>query len=94
MPSDNYRQTSPNMQTSPGDISKKELKHSRFMRENNMFPQSVNIKNHVRTHKCSESCLVVKQWYQKFDALIQLNLSFDDQYISASGDKFSILKYW
>ena len=61
MLSDNYRQTSPNMQTSAGVISKKELKHSRFMRENNLFPQSLNIKNHAITHKCSGSCLVDKQ---------------------------------
>ena len=50
MPSDNYRQTSPNMQTSAGVISNKELKHSKFMRENNLLSQSLGIKKHARTH--------------------------------------------
>ena len=58
------------------------------MRENNLFPQSINIKNHSRTHKCSRYFLLGKQYYQEFDALINSNLSVDDQYNSASDENF------
>ena len=34
------------------------------------------------------------QYYQKFYLVIHSNLSVDDQFISASGEKFAILKYW
>ena len=93
MPSDNYRQTSPNIKTSAGVISNKELKHSKFMSES-IFSRSVNITDHYRTHKYSGYFLVKKKYSHKFDVVIQSNLSLDDQYISASGDKFAILKYW
>ena len=64
------------------------------MHENNLFPRSVNITNRSRTHKCSGYCLVEKQYSQKFDAVINSTLSVDNQYISASGENFAILKYW
>ena len=64
------------------------------MRENNLFPRSVNITNRSRTHKCSGYCLVEKKYSQKFDTVINSNLSVDDQYILATGRKIAILKCW
>ena len=94
MYSDKYCQTSLNMKYYADFVSKKELKYSKFMHGNNLFPRSVNIKNHDRTHKSIRYCLVDKKYYQKFDVEIHSNLIVDGQCISASGEKIYIFKYW
>ena len=51
-----YRQTSKNMTTNEQVLEKKELKHFKCMREEDLYRRRVNASNHIETHNCSNYC--------------------------------------
>ena len=63
----NYRQTCPHMLSSADVIERDEMKQMKCLRENELFDRTVNIQNHVGTHKCSDYCTVSKKITVRFD---------------------------